>query len=197
MPAFVLLSDVKADLGITDAASDVILLRLIEESGARVEAHCRQRLDSRTEVEAFHEPGDSLILAPDGAVIETIAIVSVVEDDETLVASDWDLDGALLRRLDGDGRPVAWSADAVTVTYTGGFVLPTEGGDPPSTVPVDLAGAVYALVRDAWQRRSIDGYVKSESYADGTSQTFGTQGMSATIWAPGGPLARFRKQVLA
>lgn len=51
-----------------------------------------------------------------------VAISAVTVDGEALAATDYELDGSLLYRLDADRR-VAWSAGVVEITYQSGYTL--------------------------------------------------------------------------
>lgn len=50
------------------------------------------------------------------------AITSVVEGADTLTGSDYELDGALLYRLDDDDR-TTWAAEKIVINYTTGWAL--------------------------------------------------------------------------
>jgi hypothetical protein len=82
-------------------------------------------------------------------------ITSVVEDGTTLSASDYELDGARLFRLDDDTR-IAWCAAKVVITYTTGWTL--LGG-----MPQPIEQATLDVLRDRVARRGIATNVRSES----------------------------------
>jgi hypothetical protein len=166
------LATVKAELSIADAVTtqDSWLTDAIRQASDGIGAYCRRRegLGRETVEETFrtggHESAASLILSRD---IEP-SITSVVEDGETLLATEYLLEGALLRRLEDD-RVVAWNAAKIVVVYQAGFTL-------LSGLPYDVERCCIDLVVRAYNARGRDPGLRSERILDVIAQSWDTPG---------------------
>lgn len=111
---------VQRELQLTRAEDIEGLADLIAEASGACASYCRRPegfgLATVRQTERLARAIDCIILARDLAV--TISGVTV--DGEALTATDYELDGSLLYRRDGD-RLVMWSAGVVEVTYSAGY----------------------------------------------------------------------------
>ena len=80
-----------------------------------------------------------------------ISIISVTEDDEALVAADYEIDGYQLRRLEDDERS-RWAAAKIVIVYRAGW----------ATVPDDLRLAAMKLSASYWTEASRESGLRSE-----------------------------------
>lgn len=176
-------------ISVTTAATDLNLLTLAElrsatgvESGkdseltalgrrvaSAITAACRVaangavpptlRLETLTETYRLKSRQEHLQLSRSPIV----SISSVTEDDDALVAADYEIDGYQFRRLEDDERS-SWVAAKIVVVYTAGW----------ATVPDDLRLAAMKLASSYWTEdgrepglRSMDiPGVYSASYQD-------------------------------
>lgn len=146
------LNAIKAELGISNAALDDVLLRHITEASGRIEDYCGRVFAEQTYSELFRG-----VYAPQLLTAQTpLSITSVTEDGVALSASDYEADEAagIIYRLSFDER-VAWCADKVTVVYDAGYVL-------ASATPSALESACIALVKAKWFARLRDPLLRSE-----------------------------------
>lgn len=152
------LARLKTDLGITDAAQDAALADVIREASDAIGRFCArpEGFGRETVTETWRLSGyaDCLILARD--ILPAVA--SVTEDGEALAATDYLLDGSLLRRL-SDDAPRAWTARKIVVSYAAGYALLAD-------TPYDLERACLDLCATIWAGRGRDRSLRSES-ADG------------------------------
>lgn len=165
--ALATLADVKAELGIADAASDDYLVAAIATASDDIARACRRRgtgfgraVVEETFWQGFGRP-DRLWLGLDIAV----AIQSVTEDGTALAPADWRLQpGGSLLRLRAGG-PSCWSGRTVVVTYAAGYDLP--GDAPPA-----LRRACVELVARSWHARGRDPLLRGEASEDVGSRQY-------------------------
>lgn len=179
--ALTTLARVKSELKKTDGADDAILTQKIAEASADVQTAIGYALPSEGVQETFwHEQrllvgqggaGYAAGLYTAGHHAESLflrrtpvtAITSVVQDDVTLDASLYRLDGEIgeLFALDSSGYPTVWCfSKSIIIVYTAGYVLPGNNGQ---TLPAGIEGAVVELVQDYWFSRNQDPAIKSET----------------------------------
>lgn len=166
------LAAVKARLGITGVSEDAFLQDQIDRQTAMVLSHLgiqfaqdgTRTLAREALQEAFRAPRPQRFLRTARRPVSAVA--SVVENDVTLDAGAYELDGraGVLRRL-YDGWPSAWCARSIIVTYTAGWVMPGADG---ANLPADLEDAVIQMVVAAREGRGRDPMVRSER-TDGVS----------------------------
>lgn len=118
------------------------------------------RVETLVETFRLEEEACHLILARRPIV----SVASIVEWGVTLTTNDWEKDGGLLYRLDGNDCRWEWPEAKIVVTYTAGW----------STVPTDLKLAATKLARLLWgedgpgaqapglKRERIDGVIERE-----------------------------------
>lgn len=117
--------------------------------------------------------------------VPIVSITSVVEDGETLVASDdYALQPAgMLQRL-SDDTPICWSAGKIVVTYVTGWNIPTA-----DVVPPDVEAAIIDQVKTMYLGRDRDGALRSETvfdvhqaaYSTGGGSDIGASGLLVTV----------------
>lgn len=156
------LETAKAELGITDAAQDETLSRLIRQASDAIAGYTGQvwgRATVRQSVrDVWHCRGIRLERALDPVV------ASVVEDGVTLPPDAWELDGATLYRSAMEFR-MPWQAWKVDITYAAGFVLLED-------LPHDVERACLLTVA-AWHRgRDRDPMLRSEAAEGIGAQAF-------------------------
>lgn len=126
------------------------------------------RVEALVETFRLEEEACHLILARRPIV----SVASIVEWGVTLTTNDWEKEGGLLYRLDGNDCRWEWPEAKIVVTYTAGW----------STVPTKLKLAATKLARMLWaedgpdardpglKRERVDGVIEREWWvsADGT-----------------------------
>jgi uncharacterized phiE125 gp8 family phage protein len=156
------LATVKSRLGITDDGEDATLSDFIVKQ-SRVAAKWCGRVFAREDLqEVFRRVArDSLTLAR----WPVTTISSIVADDVTLTADDWEMDAASgqVFRLSSNGDRRRWWARKITVLYTAGYALLEE-------LPDDIEEAVILMIAGAYAERGKDPAVKSET-VDGIGKT--------------------------
>lgn len=155
---------VKAELDITDGATDVLLTGWIDRASAAVSQYCnrpfapetlRDDLFPERDPYPWQVPGTfaPLQLSRRPVLASPVVAVSVLGeelDPDTDFVVD-PADGQIIR-IGTDGRPRTWASDPVSVTYRAGY-------DP---IPLDVQDAVIRLVKARWYARKRDPLLKSE-----------------------------------
>lgn len=185
---------VKAELGISDSASDAWIATAIKEASEAIAGYCEREFLAET-IEDRHRFGftispfgrriDGLRLSripPSNATGWTTTIISITEDGVALASSLYELQqrDAILLRLDESGDPSYWAAEKILVTYSAGFAN-------AAAIPSDLARGCLELVKTAWFARARDPALKAEEafelyrfdYVVGTAP--GDEGLPASV----------------
>lgn len=154
-----LLATVKTELGITGTTDDAWLSVQIQQASAFAVAYCNREFAKETLVDTFRPDAAANYLSLTRWPVVTIG--SVVEDDETLTAADYEVDPAagMLYRLDGDDERRRWAIAKIVVTYEAGYVLLTD-------LTHDLERACIELIKRRWFARKRDPLVKGEEVPD-------------------------------
>src|SRR6266511_3225385 len=182
-----LLATVKAELGITDRAEDENLARWISQASDTITKHCNRVFAQETVSEMFRLKcrEEGLLLAR----FPVTEIVSVVENDTTLTASDYELardGGGVLNRLRFD-REWTWPIGKIVVTYTAGYALVSDLPDGIERAAIILINQYrYSAERDPQLRGEQTEGAGSSSYFDGLESS----GLSPEIL---GLLSKHRK----
>ncbi len=145
---------VKREVGITGAEHDALLADLIRQASRTAATWCNRVFAKETVRETLRPEVPFRRLVLDRHPVASI--ISIVEDNETLVAGDYELDatsGLLIRLV--DDLPTDWCADKIVITYVAGYDLLTN-------LPEDVEKAVIALVRGWWFGRARDPLVKAQ-----------------------------------
>ena len=149
------LETVRAELGITNHAEDENLKRWIAQASDVIAKYCNRVFAQETVSETFRRStrSDDILLSR----YPVNSIVSIVENDETLADTDYELRGesGLLTRL-FDDAPACWPAGKIVVTYVAGYVLLTD-------LPYEIEAAALALVKQYRFAAQRDPQVRSES----------------------------------
>lgn len=149
------LADVKTELSISTSADDAYLTSLIEQGSQMIASFCRRGTFGAQRIrqtERLTVSPTSIILARD----LNLTLVTVIEDEDTLTSSDYELDGSLLYRLDGEVRARWTAGSVVAVTYDTGYSL-------PNSAPPDLKRACIEVVKAGYYARGRDPMLRSES----------------------------------
>ena len=152
----------KAELGVTDSASDIAIGALIRRASAAIADYTghvwgREGLEQTERLKCSRK---AIVLDRSLA----LAVSAVVADGVTLETADWEVDGPLLYRLTSDGR-ADWCASKVVVTYQAGYVLPDD-------VPGGVEQACLLTIV-AWRAaRGRDPLLRSDS----------SEGVGASSW---------------
>ena len=152
---------IQADLGIT--GNDAEIGTAIDEASSRIEAELGYHLALETVVETFRPAhgnyynGSSSILLERTPVVEITAISA---DTGALVDGEWVVDpvNGLVLWVDGVGMVTPWRFTTLTVTYSGGWVMP---GDEGRTLPPALEAAAVAYCRSLLSSRDRDPMLRS------------------------------------
>ena len=153
-------STVKADLGITGNGDDDWLADAIDRASAVIRRWCRRTFAVETVRETFrldrHRPDLVLSRFP----VVTVSAVTV--GGTALDASEYeaDADKGILYRLDANRRFICWPNDVIEVTYSAGYIMPSEH---ERTLPEDVEKAAIMLCKVDYFARTRDPLVKAES----------------------------------
>lgn len=182
--AFCLLSDLKDDLGITDALSDTKLERRILAASAMIERYCaRQFRRNAARVETLPGHGTCRLLPslrPIVSVSEVAIDGSIVDPDSYTLETDsagegwalyaeagWMWTAPGVQTIDSVMVPLPGSERAAyAVTYSGGYALPNDTDQTAPLLPYEVAEACALLAAHLWRRKGVDGDVVSESDGD-------------------------------
>jgi uncharacterized phiE125 gp8 family phage protein len=180
------LATVKDDLGITDRSEDDNLARWIKQASDAISKHCNRVFVQETVSETFWLKcrDDGLLLAR----YPVSSIASVVENDTTLDASDYEVaaESGVLKRLRND-REWCWPAGKIVVAYTAGYALVTDLPDGIERAAIALVNQYrYSADRDPQLRSEQTEGAGSSSYFDGLESS----GLSPEIL---GLLSKHRK----
>jgi hypothetical protein len=180
------LETVRAELGITDRAEDENLARWITEASRVIAEYCNRVFARETVSETFRlatRKSDFLL-----SRYPVVSIASVVENGETLVATDYEFtsDTGVLTRLRGD-TPTCWPPGKIVVTYSAGYGLLTD-------LPYGIERAAITLVKQYRFANARDPQLRSENI-DGIGSAGYFDGLEADGLSPEvrGLLAEHRK----
>jgi hypothetical protein len=170
------LSVAKAELGVTDTASDYRIVRYISQASAAAAAFCGRVLVEETVSEQIRMfprvDSASLVNTPDRIKLTrrpVSAISSVVEDGVTLtIGTDFELDPGTgrLSRL-SDDEQIAWHFRKLVVGYTAGYAA--------DAIPADLQAAVIDIIQGLWSSFARDPFIKREVVPGAYDVTFQDQ----------------------
>lgn len=169
---------VRAALKDTSSAYDTLIESIIDRVSADCVTYCNLARDIGGKVPTFaSETLRATWLKSDcgrGAELPLpwrapiTAITSVVEDGETLTATDYQLTaGGMLQRV-SDDAPMPWSTGKVVVVYVAGFATL-----PP---PPEIEGKVIDQVAMAYLGTDRDKALRSESVPDVYQASYGVIG---------------------
>lgn len=164
-----LLATVKSELGITDRSEDEKLARWITQASGEVSKRLNRVFARETISETFRATSrqDGLLLSR----FPVSEIVSIIENDTTLTATDYELVAQTgeLNRLRTD-RGWQWPIGKIVVTYTAGYA---EIGDLPDGVErlaiIFVNQYRYSAPRDPLLRSETTDGAGSSSYFDAGS----------------------------
>lgn len=171
---------VKAELEITDNASDARIDALIGQASATCISYLNRTIAQETVTDYFRRGrarGCSGVVNIVGSLWlsrwPVSSITGVTEDGAALDSVDWELNGdtGQLWRLDDDDR-IHWSAAKIAVTYAGGYTMITD-------LPPDLERACISLVKLQWFAGRRDPMVKSETVPGVYEVAYGFGGITA------------------
>lgn len=159
--ALTTLERVKAELGIENDTSDILLSAKILEASSDIESKVGRtfaRLGMTERI--WGDPGYAEYFVLNHDPVASVASVTV--DDVAVDSAEYRLDAkaGILYRLDASGYPCAWSwCKDVVVVYTAGFELP--GAESPD-LPAALEAAAVELLTSYWTSRGRDPALRSE-----------------------------------
>lgn len=177
------LAAVKADLGISDSASDTWLQMAIDDASSAIAAECRRVFGVQVLAETFRLPVSAGVLILSAIPVLASPALTVTEGGIALTAGthyECGLESGLLYRLSGSaGLRTRWTASPVVVAYSAGWVLPEAG---TTNLPPAVAAVAKALVRAAYGARGTSPNVQAEQ-AEGVGrvQYFDRGGMQAAL----------------
>lgn len=157
------LADVKAELGITDAAQDALLTRYIDLCSSAAAQFCDRVFPKETVKDEIWPDGElhAYQVAPGIASLQlsrwpVVTVTAITENGNVLADGyDYRFDAAngLAYRLNEHGYPKDWPASPLSVVYQAGY-------DP---VPADVQDAVIRMVKARHIARGRDPFLRSES----------------------------------
>lgn len=196
------LAAVKEALGIPTATTtrDAVLETRIKAASTRIEKYCARSFKRVAgKVEKMAGYGTSCLLP---ALTPVEVITSLAYGDTSYVVADLDIEEGVVIRwawgifphttfLDGGIDPTAragFERKALTLTYTGGWVLPndTPAVSPQVDLPLDLQEACAQLAADMDRRLTRDQSLTGESVGD-ASASYGVSLDAANSEAGGIP----------
>lgn len=148
------LGSVKAELGIEDTSQDQLLTTYIRQASDLLTRECGRDTFGRQvlqQIERSQTAIPYIILARD----INVQITSVLEGSTLLDASDYELDGSLLRRLDTAGLYSNFYSGVVTVNYSAGYELVTD-------LPYDIEQACIELVKRSFAAKGRSSDIKTD-----------------------------------
>lgn len=152
---------------------DATVSTLIDHASRIIADFCRRPFGLETVKEVFDAPSwDGCVMLARSPVT---AFVDVVDGEETIASTNFrhDAESNLLCRTTESGLPIAWSGGMLSVTYTAGFVLPSDDdGAPDPTLPAPVERAAIRLVGAYLSLGSRDPLIKSET----------VEGVGSTSW---------------
>jgi hypothetical protein len=166
------LNRARAMLSFTTADEATVAI-LIEQASQAIVDYCRRPFARETVRETFEGPTRSGgVLLGRSAVTE---ILSVTELGETIPLDEvrHDPDSNMLFRVGADSWHLCW-LDEIAVTYTAGYVLPSD--DSAGTLPSSVERAAIRLIGAFLSMNGRDSLIKSETI-EGVGQT--------SWWVPG------------
>jgi hypothetical protein len=155
------LASVQAELGLSGQDEAPYLNAQIAAASAAIASWCGRSFGQEQVREIWRDlslPQLALARWP------ITSIASVVQDGETLQAAQYEADAAagMLWRLSDDER-IRWEARKLTVTYTAGYLLPSQSN---RTLPADVQRAATLMVAAQYNARGRDPMLRSESAQD-------------------------------
>jgi len=160
------LATVKAELNITVSTDDAYLAVLIQQASSKAVELSGREFSKETIVDTFWVDECDAILQLTRWPI--VSVTSVVEDDVTLTASDYEIiaDSGWLRRIDSDGVLQIWMPSAkVIVTYDAGWVLLTNESHALERIVIDE-------IKRNWFARERDPMLRSIEVPGVLSKSF-------------------------
>lgn len=162
------ISTVQTELRLTDQGDIEAIPDLIRKASAACAAWC-----GRTEGfgRATVVQTERLTFARECIILErdlAPTITSVVEGGDTLAGTDYEVDGALLYRLEDDER-TEWPAEKIVITYDAGFLDGAELADLPHEIEracLDVAAHMHNMRGNDPAVRREDNGLSSWSFAD-------------------------------
>lgn len=155
------LANVKAELSLTDGASDAVLRRYISSASLAAMQYCNRVFSSEAVSEQFlpehfHLPVRGGVKPLQLARWPLISVASVTENSISLaVTTDYLSDpvNGQLTRLDSSADARRWSPLPLIVAYTAGY----------ATIPLDIEDAIIRMVTKRYVAKGRDPALKQES----------------------------------
>lgn len=156
--ALTTLERVKAELGISDDASDALLRAKIREASSDINARAWADPFEAVTQTFWHVGCEEYLILQRRP---NVTIASIAVDD--VAATDFRIDpgAGLLFRLDASGYPVSWRASkSIVVAYSAGYIMPGQTG---ANLEPALEAAAVELLQSYWASRGRDPLIRSES----------------------------------
>lgn len=155
---------VRTVLGIDGTGEDDALNSYISRASDVIARHCKRAFALETVEETFRP--DQCLRELVLARYPVVEVTSIVENGDTLSASDYEVNKAsgCITRLHGD-RPCHWSTWKTVATYSAGYVLPAE-------TPQALQQACLQLVKSFYLGADRDPLIRSESVTPMSSASY-------------------------
>jgi Phage gp6-like head-tail connector protein len=173
----VALADLKAILGITDSANDMLLGNIIQRGSDAIARFCNRVFAQRTVIETLPGPGGQLLKLKFVPIITLTSItfegVAVDSASYTLIEPDA---GMVYREV---GWFYTGHAYDYAATYTHGYNLPDMAGT--DTLPHDIQQAALELCKGMWLARQRDPAVSMESVPDVYTVQYGGNGGNGAL----------------
>lgn len=163
------LNEAREALGLAGGGSDGDLQRWIGEASAAIVKFCNRTFAKETVAETFRLESckPALLLSR----FPVVSVASVIENDEALSASDYELasDSGQLARLSADA-PALWSGKII-VTYVAGYALDDMPKDIKRAAILLINQYRFSTIRDPQLRGNTVEGIGSRSYFDGMGET--------------------------
>lgn len=151
------LERVKLELGITDNASDALLLAKIREATSDINARAwADPMETLTQTFWNVDCEEYLILRRR----PNVAITSVTVDDVATTYHRLDAETGQIYCLDASGYPTHWmSCKSIIAVYAAGYIMPGQSG---ANLEPALEAAAIELMQSYWLSRGRDATIKAE-----------------------------------
>jgi uncharacterized phiE125 gp8 family phage protein len=163
----------RAELGVAEHGEDERIAALIKQASAIVARRADRTFGKETLSETIRlgMPSAELMLAR----FPVTSVTSIVEDGDTLNASDYELDAesAMLTRIDDDAVS-AWPAAKIVVSYEAGY-------DLPDNVPQEIEQAALVVLKHLYFGTARDPAARAEVIDGAGSTTYSDTAVMAQV----------------
>ena len=169
------LSDLKAELAITDNSEDARLLMFMDVASRQVENLCRQTFYYEAAAVEYHAVQNYPRLILNKKPVISITSIIDTYGDATVAAATYEIENAYaglvwfysipgddVYRFSGIEQPVAARRARYQVTYAGGYQTPNQSGTGAPLLPSPIRYVTTRLAAGMYLRQGVDPRVQRE-----------------------------------